>query len=318
MDNQIPLVSVVVLTFNHEKYITQALDSILMQQVNFPYEILVGDDCSTDHTQDILKHYADEYPGVFRLFLREKNLGPTKNLYDVMRHASGRYMASCEGDDFWTDPHKLQLQIDFLESHRQYVGCVHPISLVDEEGMPSDKKKLQWIRFGGKPLFTLKSFNGVIVPGHAVSMVKRNLFLEENFCGELICHASPFIADRTIALLWLEHGDFYRLDQTMASYRVSNRGSNLTSVMYSNNPNKIAEDYVYTKNLESYAQSHHLDAGFVYHKRELFVKSILLAIRNHSVREFLMAKQILKESDRPMKYIMGFLPTALSLIRRSY
>ena len=101
MSNQGILVSVIVLTYNHEKYIRQALDSILMQRVDFQYEILVGDDASTDSTQEILKEYDRNYPGKSRLFLRESNLGPTKNSYELLVSAKRDYPATCEGADYW-------------------------------------------------------------------------------------------------------------------------------------------------------------------------------------------------------------------------
>ena len=107
------MVSVIVLTYNHEKYICQALDSILMQKTNFTYEILVGDDASTDRTPNILQDYQLNYPNIFRLFLRKTNQGPTGNAYPLFFEARGKYIATCEGDDFWCTAEKLQKQVDF-------------------------------------------------------------------------------------------------------------------------------------------------------------------------------------------------------------
>ena len=128
------MASVIVLTYNQQAYIGQALDSILMQKTRFPYEILVGDDASIDKTGSIVRSYAQAYPQIIRPFIRERNLGVTRNLYELLKHTRGKYIASCEGDDFWTDPEKLELQIDFLENHSEYSGCTHNARVIDENG----------------------------------------------------------------------------------------------------------------------------------------------------------------------------------------
>ena len=112
--------SVGILTYNQEKYIRQCLDSVLMQKVDFDYEIVVGDDASTDGTQDILRDYAKHYPGKFVLLLGEKNEGISMNYKKVLTACKGEYVALCEGDDYWTDMTKLQKQVDFLENHPDY------------------------------------------------------------------------------------------------------------------------------------------------------------------------------------------------------
>ena len=122
------------LTYNHEKYIRQALDSILMQKVNFKYEIVVGDDCSQDNTQDILNSYAQKFPDKFVLLLRDHNIGATNNGFDIKRHCRGKYIANLEGDDFWIDENKLQIQVDFLETHKNCDAVAHRHQIVNDNG----------------------------------------------------------------------------------------------------------------------------------------------------------------------------------------
>ena len=98
-----PMVSVIVVTYNHEKYIAKALDSILKQKTKFLFEILVGDDASTDSTTQIVLDYQKKYPSIVRVVLHDKNVGAARNSYDTMKLSRGKYLASCEGDDFWTD-----------------------------------------------------------------------------------------------------------------------------------------------------------------------------------------------------------------------
>ncbi|MDA8106812.1 MAG: glycosyltransferase [Nitrospiraceae bacterium] len=117
--------SVFMVTYNHEKYIAQALDSVLMQEVDFDYEIIVGEDCSTDNTRNILLEYQQKYPYKFKLLLHDSNLGACANFMQSFKACSGDYMAYLEGDDYWTDTLKLQKQVDFLDAHPECAISFH-------------------------------------------------------------------------------------------------------------------------------------------------------------------------------------------------
>ncbi|MCI5055370.1 glycosyltransferase [Phaeodactylibacter sp.] len=138
----VPVVSVCVMTYQHKDYIRQCLDSILMQKTDFPFEVLLGEDASTDGTREICIEYAERYPDKIRLFLHERannihiNGSPTGRfnfLYNLFS-AKGEYIALCEGDDYWVDIHKLQKQYDFLESNLEYVLVKSKQRNVDEIG----------------------------------------------------------------------------------------------------------------------------------------------------------------------------------------
>lgn len=129
-----PLVSVVVICYNHEKYIRDCLDGILMQQVSFPMEIIVGDDCSTDGSLSIIREYEHRYPDMIRVIIPECNQfakGFSLFYTRLCPSARGRYVAMCEGDDYWIDPHKLQRQFDFMETHPDYSMCFHRHKIVN-------------------------------------------------------------------------------------------------------------------------------------------------------------------------------------------
>ena len=113
-------VTVQVLTYFHENYVAQCLDSILAQETELRYEVLVGDDASGDRTPEIIREYAARYPDIIFPTLREENVGANQNGTDLIEHARGKYIAVLEGDDFWLDPHKLQKQWEFLEAHPEY------------------------------------------------------------------------------------------------------------------------------------------------------------------------------------------------------
>lgn len=119
------LVSIVCITYNHEPYLRQALDSFLIQKTSFAYEIVLAEDCSTDGTRKICEEYAAKYPDIIHYIYRDHNVGYNENEYEAMCAAKGKYIAYCEGDDYWTIPDKLQRQVDFLESHPDYSICWH-------------------------------------------------------------------------------------------------------------------------------------------------------------------------------------------------
>lgn len=142
MDNREVMVSVLCLAHNHEAYIAQALESFVNQETDFRYEILVNDDASTDGTADIIRAYAEKYPDLIVPFYQEKNLfSQGIVIYDQVFYpvARGKYFASIEGDDYWCDPHKLQMQVDFLEAHPEYAACVHNTVIHTCDGAEPDK-----------------------------------------------------------------------------------------------------------------------------------------------------------------------------------
>lgn len=132
-----PLVSVIVLCYNHERYIRDCLDGILMQETEFPFEVMVGDDCSTDGTLSVIRDYHKKFPDVIRVETTDVNLwsqGVSMSYSRLVPMSRGRYLAFCEGDDYWTDPHKLQRQADFMEENPEYSMCYHDYSILDKYG----------------------------------------------------------------------------------------------------------------------------------------------------------------------------------------
>ena len=119
-----PLVSACMITYNHEPYIAQAIEGVLQQQTNFPFELVIGEDCSTDRTRGIVFDYQEKYPSIIRVITSDKNVGARTNSLRTEKACCGKYVAVCEGDDYWHHPLKLQRQVDFLESHPAY-GLVH-------------------------------------------------------------------------------------------------------------------------------------------------------------------------------------------------
>ncbi|WP_316814826.1 glycosyltransferase family 2 protein [Pedobacter nyackensis] len=119
------MLSICCVTYNHEKYIAQAIEGFLMQKTTFKYEILIGEDCSTDGTRKIVDEYAAKYPDRIKLITSETNVGAHQNVVRVIKEVKGKYIALCDGDDYWTNPLKLQKQVDFLDQNQDYIMCCH-------------------------------------------------------------------------------------------------------------------------------------------------------------------------------------------------
>lgn len=115
------------ITYNHEKFIAEAIEGVVMQKTDFPFELVIGEDCSTDNTRAICIEYQKKYPDIIRLRLPETNQGMMLNWINNINSGRGKYIALCDGDDFWTDPYKLQKQVDFMEANPDFAMCSHKV-----------------------------------------------------------------------------------------------------------------------------------------------------------------------------------------------
>lgn len=141
-----PAITIGIVCYNYGKYVARAIDSVLAQKLNVPFELLIADDASTDNSREIVATYAEKHPGNIRLILNEKNQGPVYCAWELIKDARGKYIAWLDADDYWCSDEKLQKQIDFLEQHPQYSGCFHDaVILSDIEG--KDKQALGAYRY---------------------------------------------------------------------------------------------------------------------------------------------------------------------------
>ncbi|MBV9242488.1 MAG: glycosyltransferase, partial [Acidobacteria bacterium] len=127
-----PLVSICMITYDHEPFIAQAIEGVLGQQAEFEIELVIGDDVSTDATGRICREYQAKYPSTVRVLERSHNLGIALNFMTTLEACEGKYVAICEGDDYWTDPRKLQKQVDYMESRPALAVCHHRLQIRDE------------------------------------------------------------------------------------------------------------------------------------------------------------------------------------------
>ncbi len=132
MSNDKPVVSVCMITYNHEKYIAQAIEGVLMQETDFPIELVIGEDFSTDRTREICLSYERRFSEKVRVLQRSENLGIVPNYVDTLKNCTGTYVAMCEGDDFWINPEKLQYQVGFLRENPDYSGACSNVRILND------------------------------------------------------------------------------------------------------------------------------------------------------------------------------------------
>lgn len=228
-------ISILVVTYNQEKYIQQCLDSILMQQIDFEYEVIIGDDCSTDNTAAICDLYAEKYSN-FHVYHYPKNLGHVKNWEFCLNHCKGEYIAILEGDDYWLDTNKLQKQVDYLDSHSEVALTITNIKPVYELGAKERRFIFEsmgehlWKRdeVCGKDWYILSS-----------SSMFRNVFENFMFPKEI------YIADSYLFsyLLDVTDGLTYAFPEKMTAYR--QHANNVSSKSSVNGDICLADQYRY-------------------------------------------------------------------------
>lgn len=178
-----PLVSICSTTYNLEKYISEALVSWLSQVTTFPFEIVICDDCSKDKTVFIIEKYVAQYPDIIRLLTTDKNMGMMPNYIRSLKAAKGKYIAVCDGDDYWIDSNKLQMQIDFLESNTDFIACLTNSYVISEStGEKKIAKEQIWDTASSKELLYHDDFhkdNVDLSAGHVSTYIFRNKLVKE-------------------------------------------------------------------------------------------------------------------------------------------
>ena len=213
-------VSIICNAFNHEQYIRQTLDGFLRQRTNFPFEILIHDDASTDATAQIIREYESKYPDLIRPIYQTVNQYSQgikiSSAYQYPR-ARGEYIAFCEGDDYWISPDKLQLQVDILDNNRDYVACVHRYQVVDKTGEPRTVKTFGEYEQPG--VYSFWDFEKKELPSQLATLVCRNIFSTEGMCYPEKLAQIKLNGDIKLFLHLLHYGDIYRMGEVMSAYR---------------------------------------------------------------------------------------------------
>ncbi len=218
-----PLVSVWMITYNHEKYIRQALETVFSQIVNFEFEIVIGEDCSTDNTRSIIAEFQLLYPAKLFPIYHNVNVGAFRNAFEYcLPKLRGKYVAILEGDDYWTDPYKLQKQVDFLEGNLEYRVAYHRVDVLGMENTPltlANQAVHESYSFGFADSLQGKH-------GATLSMVFRADVIKQiplDFISKL-----AVVGDWPLECCCTLLGKGYFLNESMGVYRVHNQGMNNT------------------------------------------------------------------------------------------
>jgi len=220
------MISIAIITYNHEKYISQAIDSVLSQEINEEIEIVIGDDGSVDKTVDIIKKYLNRYS--FIKLMSHENIGISKNIYDVFKNCSGEYIAVLEGDDYWLDKSKLKKQLKILHDGG-YVATASNLLIVDGEGKPTG----EYLHKNWKDrIFTKKEVEkyqtSLLMPS---SLFFKNVFLDSGEKYAVIRDASKFGGSHSGMINLLGSiGNIYYMSDCLAVWRkVTSGGLNFSS-----------------------------------------------------------------------------------------
>lgn len=215
------MVSVWIVTYNHENYIGQALDSALMQKTNFNVEIVVGEDCSKDRTREIVLSYQEKYPEKIKLFLPEQNLGMKAMFEQTYKLCTGKYHAWLDGDDYWTDPLKLQKQVDLMEADKNIVMSFHRVEIQNQQTGKDRLVNHPTFAQGRDGIITMEDLLSRHVPILTPSVVVRNILPQEL---PPWFYSLPYL-DRGLYYLLLQHGIAKYSSDVMATYRKHAEGA---------------------------------------------------------------------------------------------
>ncbi|WP_330111440.1 glycosyltransferase [Cetobacterium somerae] len=237
-----PLISVAMITYNHEKFIEKAIESILSQKHNFEIEIIVGEDYSQDKTREKLRKY-EKYKNI-KIIKRNKNIGVVKNILEVYKECKGKYIALLEGDDYWKDEYKLLKMVNFLENNN-YIGVFSEVDYVDENNnqniIENNKTRLY------KDIESVNDiFEEAFIP--TCTLIFKNIW-GDNFCKiyEKWLKNITYICDLQLKILLAENGKIKYFSEKMSAYRYITVGS--TSFSSQNTELKIKDEFIAYKNI---------------------------------------------------------------------
>lgn len=207
------VVAVWMVTYNQQDYIGQAIEGVISQNVNFKIKLLIGEDCSSDNTRNICLQYETKYPDLIELiFTTSNNMNQnSSNVFSACINSGAKYIAMCEGDDYWTDPDKLQKQVDFLETNADIGGCFHDVVVVDENNKIIKENYHESHQ---------KMYNQIESLTHGGNYATCSLVFRSLVMKNLPNWFIKAPSDYTIDLLVTEFGDIAHINETMGAYRI--------------------------------------------------------------------------------------------------
>ncbi len=251
------LVSINCITYNHEKYIADALESFLNQKTDFEYEIIVGEDCSTDNTRTIIKKFMRKYPKKIILITSQENVGMAENERRIYEVSQGKYIAECEGDDFWIDPYKLQKQINYMENNPNCTLCFHNAYKVNTN------KEIMGTMLS-KDLEN-KSYDCGEIAALGFIPTASRVYLKKTMVNPPAWYMNAVVGDLPSQLIITSKGYAYYMKDIMSTYRIGVENSATSSLFdRSNNEEKIIKNQ---KNIIDILDNFNIYSQFKYSKK---------------------------------------------------
>lgn len=251
--SQKPVISIVVTVYNHERYVRRCIESIAMQRCTYPFEVLIGEDCSPDGSRAVLKELQKDLPDNFHFFYREHNMGDQGdgNSGDLLARCQGKYLAILEGDDFWTYDRKLQRQADFLETHPDYVACFHHCTVVGEDSEPNGERYPDCLDED----YSYREYFLSTMPGQTGTFMARRVPYEREKArfNELRLFES-YATDRRNAFILLSLGKVRCFQEAWSAYRHIVSGGTSHSSTFSYSRDFARNEVLFGKTLVAYAE----------------------------------------------------------------
>ena len=320
-----PLVSAEMITYNHELYIAQAIEGVLMQKTDFPIELIIGEDCSTDRTHEIVLEYQKKHPDIIRVVTSEHNVGMIKNSLRTNKACRGKYIAFCESDDYWIDPYKLQKQVDFLEANADY-GMVHTDcdELYQSSGkMIKNRNKKLKKNYGN----CINPFWGILTGDYSIFtctvMVRKSLVMK-SIATDIFNNPDNLQGDLP---MWLEIANKFKLQyisDSTAVYRknlnsASNPASKLAQIAFQESSKRIRMEFAQKYGIPDYIMRHVSEMNYsLLLTKAFYTQNYELAKESYSyLKEYNRLDYILKYYAAKSKFIRPFI-FAIRNIRKKY
>jgi glycosyltransferase involved in cell wall biosynthesis len=280
-------VSICITAFNIEQYISQALDSVLGQKVSFTYEIIVGEDKSSDNTLHILNDFRNRHPDKFRIIEHQNNLGIMLNLIRTLEACRGKYIAILDGDDYWTDDQKLQKQYDFLECNPAFSLCWHDAAIVDHSGKVLSTYTQKYKGRNYEEDIDLWRVIRWKVLGATSSIMFRNIIKPYPGWGKKLAGPEPFIF-----LLCRQKGRLYYFDRIMSAYRKHAASMESKLAVIRKTERNMVEEYTLMKVLYPMFRMYFLKKIILYRLYLGYKELIRLGLQNFFRHGFSLVKLV--------------------------
>lgn len=311
------LVSIQCITYNHENYIRDAIEGFLKQKTNFNYEILIHDDASTDKTQDIIREYTKKYPNIIKPILQKENQaskGVKKINYTFNHNRSlGKYIALCEGDDYWIDEYKLQKQVDYMEKNPQCGLCFHAVDVINGDN------KVDIIKPYNKNC--ISPIEDIILGDGGFIGTNSILFRKEIMDNAPDLYFNAPVGDYPLQILTGMNKYGYYINEVMSIYRTNVPGSwtvnNRTSKDREKRNIKLIENFIeMLQSIDEYSNNNYSE--IIKRKTKKFEFQILLIkgdIKLIKSNRYKILYKDLNKFEKIKLYIKGYLPKTFILLR---